>query len=150
MNDTLDLLMSTARRQRYLTFAQVLEYIPYPEQSPELLERLYSRCHAESIEIYVETRDEAFQKERIEDEFEQDELEADLDREGIDAHDPVRLYLREIGRVSLLTAQEEIVLAQQIERGVRAAERLRHGEYTFDERPQLLRWSMESLSLIHI
>jgi RNA polymerase primary sigma factor len=144
VNDTLDLLMSTARRQRYLTFAQVLEYIPYPEQSPELLERLYSRCHAESIEIYVETRDEAFQRERIEDEFEQDELEADLDREGIDAHDPVRLYLREIGRVSLLTAQEEIVLAQQIERGVRAADRLRHGEYTFDERPQLLRWSMES------
>ncbi len=57
---------------------------------------------------------------------------------------PVRLYLREIGRVSLLTAQEEIVLAQQIERGERAAERLRRGEYTLEERPQLQRWCLES------
>jgi RNA polymerase primary sigma factor len=144
VNDTLDLLMSTAREQRYLTVAQVLEYIPYPEQSPELLERLYSRCHAESIEIYAESRTDGTQRQRIEDEFEQDELDVDLDREGIDVNDPVRMYLREIGRVNLLTAQEEIVLAQQIERGERAAERLRRGEHTLDERPQLLRWTMES------
>jgi RNA polymerase primary sigma factor len=144
VNDTLDLLMSTARKQRYLTFAQVLEYIPHPDQSPELLERLYSRCHAEAIEIYVETRDGATQRELADDDPEQDELEAELDSEGIDANDPVRLYLREIGRVSLLTAQEEIVLAQQIERGERAAERLRRGEYTLDERPQLQRWRLES------
>src|SRR5438552_3793856 len=133
--------MSTAREQRYLTVAQVLEYIPYPEQSPELLERLYSRCHAESIEIYAESRADGTQRQRVEDEFEQDELDVDLDREGIDVNDPVRMYLREIGRVNLLTAQEEIVLAQQIERGERAAERLRRGEHTLDERPQLLRWT---------
>ena len=38
--------------------------------------------------------------------------------------DPVRMYMREIGRVSLLTGPEEVVLAKQIERGTAASERL--------------------------
>jgi RNA polymerase primary sigma factor len=78
-----------------------------------------------------------------EEDFDDDDLDAELDREGIDINDPVRLYLREIGRVSLLTAQEEIVLAQQIERGERAAERLHHGDHTLDERVHLQRWNLE-------
>src|SRR5688500_15681172 len=136
--------MSTARKQRYLTFAQVLEYIPRPEQSPELLERLYSHCQAESIEIYAEARESSSRHDQHDDDLEQDELDTELENDGLDANDPVRLYLREIGRVSLLTAQEEIVLAQQIERGERAAERLRRSEYTIEERPQLQRWCLES------
>jgi len=40
------------------------------------------------------------------------------------AADPVKMYMREIGRVPLLTAQEEVALAKQIERGSAAAERL--------------------------
>ena len=51
MNDTLDLLMSTAREQRHLSAAHIREYIPHPDQSPDMLERLYARCRAESITI---------------------------------------------------------------------------------------------------
>src|SRR5258705_221535 len=43
--------MSTAREQRHLSAAHIREYIPQPDQSPDVLERLYARCRAESIAI---------------------------------------------------------------------------------------------------
>jgi RNA polymerase primary sigma factor len=55
----------------------------------------------------------------------------------------VRLYLREIGRVSLLTGKEETLLAQQVERGERSTERINSGDHALDERMQLLRWARE-------
>jgi RNA polymerase primary sigma factor len=140
VKDALELLMSTARAQRYLTLEQVLEHIPHPEQSPELLERLYSRCHAESITLYMEI--EVPQPERSA-ELDSDDLEVDLSREEIDIDDPVRIYLREIGSVNLLSAHEEQLLAQRIERGDRAAERLLRGDYNLDDRAQLIQWTIE-------
>ncbi len=50
-------------------------------------------------------------------------VEADLD--GISADDTVSLYLKQMGQVPLLTAEEEVMLAQRIEQGVQATERLR-------------------------
>ena len=46
-----------------------------------------------------------------------EQVEMVLDMEGVGTDDPVRLYLREIGRVSLLTADHEVALAKRMERG---------------------------------
>ncbi len=46
-----------------------------------------------------------------------EQVEMALDMEGVSTDDPVRLYLREIGRVSLLTADNEVALAKRMERG---------------------------------
>jgi RNA polymerase primary sigma factor len=72
-----------------------------------------------------------------------EEVDGDLDREGIAIDDPVRIYLREIGRVHLLTAQEETQIAQQMERGLESAERLRNGDYAADEQGRYQRQKRE-------
>jgi RNA polymerase primary sigma factor len=57
--------------------------------------------------------------------------------------DPVRMYLKEIGRVSLLTAQEEVSLAQRIEKGVFAEEKMGGGPGKLsDEQMRELRWEI--------
>jgi RNA polymerase primary sigma factor len=60
-----------------------------------------------------------------------------------ESDDPVRLYLREIGRVDLLTHAEEMLLAQQVERGDRACERLRSCDCRHDERATLQQAQIE-------
>jgi len=143
VNDTLDLLMSTAREQRHLSAAHIREYIPQTDQSPDVLERLYDRCRAESIAIDGDVPPALLPPAFDEDESLSDDFAAELDQEGVAADDPVRLYLREIGRVSLLTGKEETLLAQQVERGERSTERINSGDHALDERMQLLRWARE-------
>jgi RNA polymerase primary sigma factor len=55
------------------------------------------------------------------------------ERGEIGSFDPVRMYLKEIGKVPLLTAQQEVTLAQRIEAGLLASERLELGENVTDE-----------------
>jgi RNA polymerase primary sigma factor len=143
VNDTLDLLMSTAREQRHLSAAHIREYIPQLDQSPDVLERLYDRCRAESIAIDGDVPPALLPPAFDEDESASDDFSAELDQEGVAADDPVRLYLREIGRVSLLTGKEETLLAQQVERGEQSTERINSGDHALDERTQLLRWARE-------
>jgi RNA polymerase primary sigma factor len=55
------------------------------------------------------------------------------ERGEIGSFDPVRMYLKEIGKVPLLTAEQEVTLAQRIEAGLLASERLDLGESITDE-----------------
>jgi RNA polymerase primary sigma factor len=124
-NDALDTLLAVAREQRYISLDQISRYTPSPT-SPEFIEQVYLRCHAEAIPV----RDE---HEGPSDAEPDEALEQGLDAAGVGIDDPVRMYLREIGQVRLLTSAEELLLAQQLERGERAAERIGRGEYGRDE-----------------
>ncbi len=85
--------------------------------------------------------------------FEQHDIDAQLDQEGVSTDDPVRMYLREIGRVRLLTAQEETILAHRIERGEMAQEWLHRADAPAPDRVLWQRWVVDGESarehLIH-
>ena len=135
MSETLDLLLSLAREKRHLASSQSYEYLAqpaYPTSSPAAHDPASDEAEAYSAPV-----------EYIEQHSEPEDYSAELAQEGIAVDDPVRIYLREIGRVNLLTSQEEQQLAQKVERGEQATAQLESGDFAVAERPQLVRWEHE-------
>ena len=104
-------LVTVGKKQGYLTLAQILELFPNAEEDIETLDFLYEKLMDEKIDVFdVESEKEAEKLAEIE--------EIDLSKIKIDksiSSDPVRMYLREIGKVDLLSAVLEVELAKKAE-----------------------------------
>ena len=106
-------LITVGKKQGYLTLTQILELFPHAEEEIETLDYLYERLMDAKIDVFdVESEKEAEKLAEIE--------EIDLTKAKLDktvSSDPVRMYLREIGKVDLLSASEEVTLAKKAEKG---------------------------------
>lgn len=120
---TMDDLLIRGKKQGYVTQDQILQVVPEPEAHLEQIEEVY----AELMELGIEVLDEAkdFMAGAKEELFVEEEADLDtaLDLEGMSIDDPVRMYLREIGRVPLLSAAQEVALAKRMEAGDEEARR---------------------------
>ena len=121
-------LIEKGKKKGVLTFKVISDAFEDIEVTPEEIERLYDIFEKESIEL-VEDLD----KELEEIEVSKEELEDLSVPEGINIDDHVKMYLKEIGKVNLLTPEEELSLAKRMADGETAKEQLEEIGEEIDE-----------------
>lgn len=128
MKDIKRELIEKGKKKGVLTFKEISDAFEDIEVTPEEIERLYDIFEKESIEL-VEDLD----KELEEIEVSKEELEDLSVPEGINIDDHVKMYLKEIGKVNLLTPEEELSLAKRMADGETAKEQIEEIGENIDE-----------------
>src|ERR1700746_1655123 len=113
-------LIDTGKEKGYLTYDQVNDLIPHDVHSPEDLDDLLTTIGTQGIDVLEGPKmpSSALDKKFEEAEEGAEDVELDLTPGALEkTNDPVRMYLREMGTVPLLTREGEVEIAKRIERG---------------------------------
>ncbi|HEY7889025.1 MAG TPA: RNA polymerase sigma factor RpoD [Steroidobacteraceae bacterium] len=126
----LKLLIARGKEQGYLTYAQVNDHLPSEIVDPEQIEDIVNTINDMGIPVYEKAPDtEALLASEPSAPADEEAIEeaaaalAALDAELGRTTDPVRMYMREMGTVELLTREGEIRIARRIEEGLEAVRR---------------------------
>jgi RNA polymerase primary sigma factor len=118
--DDIKKLIDVGKEKGYLTYDQVNDLIPHDVHSPEDLDDLLTTIGTQGIDVLEgpsKLPSSALDK-KFEEEEAGEDVELDLTPGALEkTNDPVRMYLREMGTVPLLTREGEVEIAKRIERG---------------------------------
>ncbi len=112
-------LVKRGRERGFVTYSEILYYFPTIEEDIMLLEDIYTRLENENVDIleskeFFEEEDSAEKPKKAKKGKAKKDVLADLEQLS---QDSVQMYLREIGRIPLITGEEERELGKRIEKG---------------------------------
>jgi len=105
-----ELVKLASTKKNVLEYKEIENHFKDQELEPEKIEAIYEFLEKSGIDVLGKIEEEEEEEENIK------KLDLSLP-EGLNIDDPVRMYLKEIGKVSLLTAEEEVKLAKRMEEG---------------------------------
>jgi len=127
-------LIRVAKEQDYLTFDDINESLPAEITSPEVLEEILERLRAMDFAIIDASRAEEFRnraeaeppsRDAVADGLIEDEEDRSSEKpDSLD--DPVRMYLKQMGQVPLLTREEEVEISKRIEKADTSVQKIIH------------------------
>lgn len=128
------LLEEAKKKKNVLEYQEIMNYFGSEQPASDQMDQLFEFLDQNKVDVIRMNSDGDLDPDLfIEEEMDlEEEEEIDMEHldlsvpEGVSLEDPVRMYLKEIGKVDLLSPEEEITLAEQMQRGNEAIERVRN------------------------